>query len=440
MKRFLIAALLMSAGALQAQTYSITTAQDVVYDTVDGIELKMDVYEPVGTMGARPLVIAIHGGCFTAGDKKDMNYLAESLAKQGMVVANVNYRLAGQAVYPAAHDDVRAALRYMREKGIAFNIDQNRVASIGTSAGSTLAAALGVEPAYNRAGGQDAFSQPVNVVMDNFGRMDFTHDQYAPDLNRLDCAERYLGMKREVNPQAFFDASPINKVTAETARFIITHGLSDPYLPPLHAQRMHQRILEKGGKSTLVLAEGVGHSLPWTAFLLSRALVKQDFAMPYSLSEDTSAALRIDAGSSAAPAPVEGYLSDRLYQAGYAGMYDPQLYPASDPVAQTVRQSKKSFGYDLPSGAAGLKKVSMTFFEPYNVGKGYRMQDVRIHGVDAFVDLDIVKINGKGRSVMKQDVYFLNKTENMRWEFFKKGTQSGNAAIGAIEVTPVLVK
>lgn len=438
MNKTLAAVLLMTASAVHAQSYPISVAYDTVYDTVAGTQLKMDVYEPIGTTGPRPLVMVIHGGCFIHGDKSEMTYLAQNLAAHGMVVANVNYRLAGVAPYPAAHRDVGVALRYMRQNALRHNIDQTRVASIGSSAGSTLAAVLGVEPALRRDGVVDALSSRVNVVINNFGITDFMHDQYAPDLSRTDCAEHYMGKKRESSPQAFFDASPLNKVDAQSAKFIIVHGLNDISVPPVHAQRMHQRILEKGGKSTLILQEGVAHTAPWSTYTLTRAMLKREFGMPHQIVEDTASAVRIDAGSLASQTATPGFASDQFFTGGSAFLYDPMAFPSSIPTAQTVRHSSTAFSYLVPNNTIGFKKVSMTFFEPYDVPVGYRMQDVRMQGVNAFSNLDVVRIAGKGRTAMKQEVYFATKSDTLRLDFVKKSIGTGSAAAGAIEVMPLI--
>lgn len=416
-------------------TAAVQVQYNQVYDTVGGVPLKMDLYLPPDNGTPRPLVVAIHGGCFTSGSKTDLGYIGKDLASQGFIVASVDYRLAPAHVFPAAIQDVRAALRYLRKNAALYNIDTKRIASYGQSAGSTLAAVLGTQPAFDRNWQQDQYSGYVNLVVDMYGRMDFLHEQHPTNPDAIDCAEKYVGTKREANPEKFLRASVVQNANKYAANFIIAHGLSDKAVPPVHAQRMHQRLLELGRKSTLILQEGVGHTAPWATHQLVRALMKREFGMPYRIAEASASAVRIDTGNNSPATVPAGFMIDQYYSGGVAFAYDPLKFPVADPLAKTVRFSGTSFGYQFSNAASGFKKISMTFVEPYAVGENHRMQDVAINGFTAFANHDIFKFAKKSQTTIRQEVFFSTTTPLLNVQFTRKAI--GNAAIGGIDITPI---
>lgn len=101
-----------------------------------------DFYEPPYDVGNnRPLLIAIHGGAWQIGDKKWGKKVAEKFCYRGYCVASINYRLAPNHKWPAQIEDVQAALKYFRSAAW-MKIDNDRIASFGTSAGGHLASML----------------------------------------------------------------------------------------------------------------------------------------------------------------------------------------------------------------------------------------------------------------------------------------------------------
>lgn len=414
---------------------TVQVRYDQVYDTVGGVSLKMDLYLPPDNGTPRPLVLAIHGGCFTGGSKTDLGYIGKDLANQGFIVASVNYRLAPAHVFPAAIQDVRAALRYLRKNAAKYNIDTKRIASYGQSAGSSLAAVLGTQPIFDRAWQQDQYSGHVNLVVDMYGRMDFLHEQHPNDPQAIDCAEKYIGAKREANPEQFRRASVVQNANRYAANFIIAHGLADRAVPPVHAQRMHQRLLELGRRSTLILQEGVGHTAPWATHQLVRSLMKREFGMPYRITEASASVVRIDSGNNSPATLPAGFMIDQYYSGGSAIAYDSLTYPVADPLAKTVRYSGSSFGYQFSNSASGFKKIGMTFVEPYAVAENHRMQDVAINGFTAFANHDIVKFAKKSQTAIRHEIFLSTTAPVLNLQFTRKAI--GNAAVGAIDITPI---
>jgi acetyl esterase/lipase len=140
-----------SYGPLKASfPGGINAAFDVTYQTLKGYRpLTLDLYQPPSRSYPLPLVVFVHGGGFGGGDSRhaavfdDLPATMAGLAAQGYVVASVNYRLSGEARFPAAVQDVKAAIRFLRGHARDLNLDVTRAAIWGVSTGGQLAALAG---------------------------------------------------------------------------------------------------------------------------------------------------------------------------------------------------------------------------------------------------------------------------------------------------------
>jgi acetyl esterase/lipase len=88
---------------------SVTANLNVIFQRGDGYELRLNLFTPANADKALPLVVMVHGGCWIYGGRVDYNYYGVKLAEAGYATATVDYRVADQAPYPAALDDVRNA-------------------------------------------------------------------------------------------------------------------------------------------------------------------------------------------------------------------------------------------------------------------------------------------------------------------------------------------
>jgi len=117
---------------------------DVVFKEIDGIKLGLDVYQPSKDDTPNPLILITHGGAWEAGDKALYRSYGIDFAALGYTVAAVNYRLSGQAPFPAAIEDIRDSIVYLRKNATKFNIDPKRLVIFGSSAGGHLSAFTGL--------------------------------------------------------------------------------------------------------------------------------------------------------------------------------------------------------------------------------------------------------------------------------------------------------
>lgn len=226
---------------------------DVVYGTVDGFELKGDLYLPETGDGKRPGILVIHGGGWAGGDKSKFKKSAEKYAHMGFVVFNINYRLSGDAVAPAAVEDAKAALWFMADHDDEWKMDTSRMVTTGGSAGSHLAlmAALCDD---------EAFGEPIEVaaVLNRSGVTD-VYDLTYGDNPRV-WAQKWLPPETPNGEELARRLSPISYVSRETLPPVFTlHGAEDDIVPVEQAMRLHLALKENGHSSELYLIPFCGH-------------------------------------------------------------------------------------------------------------------------------------------------------------------------------------
>jgi acetyl esterase/lipase len=119
----------------------VDVRRDVVYATHDGVALSGDLYLPKGA-GPFPALVAVHGGGWRLGARSSFQYWGPYLAARGYALYAISYRLAGKGrkTYPQAVNDVCAAVQFVRGEAPAFNLDPQRIALMGASAGAHLSA------------------------------------------------------------------------------------------------------------------------------------------------------------------------------------------------------------------------------------------------------------------------------------------------------------
>ena len=212
--------------------------------------LVLDLYLPQGT-APQPLVVFVHGGGWVGGNTRHSGALADfpralaQLAAEGFAVASVEYRLAGEAPFPAALQDVRAALRFLKSNAAKYRIDAGKVAVWGGSAGGQLAALAAascgdhsLDPAPAERG-----SECVQGAVIWYGVFDF-----APVAERNGAAgpdSRFLGCSGDCDA-AVRRASPIAYVTADDPPFLLIHGEGDQTVDVSQSRAM-ESALEKAG-------------------------------------------------------------------------------------------------------------------------------------------------------------------------------------------------
>jgi len=240
---------------------------------------KLDIYLPEEGDGPYPVILSIHGGAFKSGDKGDgqVNAMLEGL-KRGYAVVSVNYRLSGEAIWPAQIQDVKAAIRWIRANSKQYKLNSGKIAAWGGSAGGHLSAMAGtsgnVKELEDLSQGNADQSSRVQAVVDWFGPTDFLKmDEQAkeskvanPQVHSIpDSPESQLiGKNLQDAPDLVKAANPETYISKDDPPFFIQHGLNDPLVPYPQSVNFAKKLEQTLGKEkvTLELIPGTGHGGP----------------------------------------------------------------------------------------------------------------------------------------------------------------------------------
>jgi acetyl esterase/lipase len=221
--------------------------------------LQLDLYLPAAAHAAT-LVVLVHGGGWRSGERGNLAPMAVALAQRGYAAATVSYRLSPEARYPAAVDDVRAAVTWLRVQAPAYRIDPARIAIAGASAGGQIASLVGVS-------GAGAVQAIVNID----GLSDFTSAlarRYEDDpAKKPSSAGAWFGGSYAEKTALWREASPVFYVNAGTPPMLFI-GSAQPRFSA-GRDEMVARLSASGVASEVVLLPGTPHSFwlfePWLA-------------------------------------------------------------------------------------------------------------------------------------------------------------------------------
>lgn len=208
-------------------------------DAPDG-QNSFDAFIPQNLKDGAKVVIYIHGGSWTGGDKSEFpKQLVEELAgKRGYVVASVNYRLVkdGNNRFPAQIEDIKKVIAFITKNAKRYNYNGNEYVLMGGSAGGHLAMLY----AY----GHDDRKQ-IKGVVNLWGPTDLTDKAVRADGSNADkIVVNFLGEK-DPNAPIAQQASPLYFLNKETAvPTIIFHGAEDPLVDVSQAEKLYARLVE----------------------------------------------------------------------------------------------------------------------------------------------------------------------------------------------------
>ena len=249
----------------------IKMERDIAYIEGGDEAQKLDLYIPTTGDGPFPVVIMIHGGGFMFGDKADGAGLTgvDQLLEAGYAVSSINYRLSGEAQWPAQIHDAKAAVRYLRAVAAEYNLDPENFGAWGASAGGNLVALLGTTCGVAELEGAELGnadqSSCVQAVVDWFGPIDFL--QLDAQFEGTECAQNHdaadspesmlVGAPIQTVPDVVATTNAMNYVDAEDAPFLIQHGSADCNIPPVQGQNLADAL--GADKATYYLIDGAGH-------------------------------------------------------------------------------------------------------------------------------------------------------------------------------------
>jgi acetyl esterase/lipase len=239
---------------------------------------KLDIYLPNDGDGPYPVIVAIHGGGFKFGDKASGEIVPMLAAlDRGYAVVSINYRLSGEAKWPAPIQDVKAAIRWIKANSAKYRFEPNRIATWGDSAGGYLSAMAGVSAGIDaledkQMGSADQTSR-VQAAVDWFGPIDFLKMDEQFKTSGIDGMKhstpdsfesQLLGQPITDAPDVVKAASPETYITGDDPPFFIQHGSADPLIPIQQSEQFAARLKQVLGPEKVVFEslDGAGHGGP----------------------------------------------------------------------------------------------------------------------------------------------------------------------------------
>lgn len=230
----------------------------------------VDVYLPKkrNTEKPLPVVALIHGGGWKNGDRSGYSAQAIQLARTGnWATVTVGYRLTQEAHWPSQVHDCKAAIRWIRAHAKELNLDADKIAVWGSSAGGHLSSLLGtsgdVKEVEGDLGPNTAFSSRVQCVVNLCGPEDFTQplmfDKEGKPLTKDDAVDALLGGSYVEKHAEAVAASPVTYVTKDDPPFISFHGTKDMRVAYLHVEAIHAALQKAGVTSLLIPITDGGH-------------------------------------------------------------------------------------------------------------------------------------------------------------------------------------
>ena len=239
------------------------TYTNIAYCTMDGEQVRMDVYIPDASK-PRPLPVAVHvhGGGWTSGSKSSGSRFAEMmplLLQRGYLVASLDYRLAPANKYPAQIQDVKCAIRHLRARASRYGLNADRIGAWGGSAGGQLVSLLGTadeSAGFDDVGNFQQESSEVQAVVAISAITDFTHPE---ELN--DDYSRAFRTWPDPESSEMIEASPVTHISSDDAPFFLIVGEDDDLVLPAQSERMHAMLQGAGVSSRLLTVLNADHDL-----------------------------------------------------------------------------------------------------------------------------------------------------------------------------------
>lgn len=243
-------------------TTSVEIIKDIEYGRVGGRPLLLDIYIPeTPVISPMPAIVWIHGGGWRGGNKSGSRI--KLLAEHGFFGISIEYRLSGEAEFPAAVEDAKCAVRWLRAHAQEYNVDPERIGVWGSSAGGHLSLMVATADGLEGNGGWPAYSSRVQAVCSYWGPSDFIgwYELSESGFGRDTAPVQFIGGTYSEMPQAYWLASPLYHVSADDPPLLLVHGELDPVVPYIQSEVIYEAYQDTGLEVTLVRVSGAGHGL-----------------------------------------------------------------------------------------------------------------------------------------------------------------------------------
>lgn len=245
-KAFFMVAVLMMWGVYaraSAGDHEFTVEKDIHFLTAGGVQLKADVYTPVGK-GPWPIVVAFHGGGFVRGDKEDISGKCRRIASGGYVVLNANYRTMSMGfTFPEFIKDAHTAVKWIKKHAAEYGGDPAQVAITGFSAGGYICSLTAVTSHIRQLQHKDeklaGISSQVQAAVPFYGHHDLTI------LDEVQAQTARLIWGGSVNEKLLKRASPASYVRRSPPTLLF-HNEVDHLVPVQQSRSMYRRLTDAG--------------------------------------------------------------------------------------------------------------------------------------------------------------------------------------------------
>ena len=246
------------ALAVPPASDDITVIHDIAYREGASRQWKLDLAmsKAAGT-APRPGIVVIHGGGWLEGDKSSFASREHGVpgnivdfAALGFVAVTINYRLSGEAQFPAALEDCKCAVRWLRAHAKEYNVDPDRIGAFGNSAGGHLAMLLGTigkDAGLEGDGPYQDQSSVVQAVVSDSGPIDLV-EQYRSGVLREVCSRFMGGPPEGERAAAYRRASPADQIGRQIPPLLLIYGVDDAQVPVETADRFVLALARAGLK------------------------------------------------------------------------------------------------------------------------------------------------------------------------------------------------
>jgi pectinesterase len=231
--------------------------------------LKLDVFQPDKIQKPLPAILIIHGGGWRSGNKEQHHALAERLSENGYVCFTASYRLSTDALYPAAVQDLKTAIRWIRANAKTYEVDTTKIVALGFSSGAQLAALIGATndvATFEGPSGNLSYSSNVNAIVSIDGILAFIHPESGEgdDSKSTSAATYWFGYSKTENPELWKAASALTYAGPDTPPTLFLnsslprfHAGRDDYIKELSKYNIYTEVHEFDAPHTFCLFE------PW---------------------------------------------------------------------------------------------------------------------------------------------------------------------------------
>ena len=239
--------------------------RDLEYANHLGKSRQLDIYLPAAE-GPHPVIIFVHGGAFMMGKRTHMPIATMEQLNRGYAIASITYSLSGEAKWPTAMFQLKAAVRWLRAHANEYNLDADKFIAWGPSSGGTYVTILGtsgdVKELEDLSMGNSDYSSRVQGVIAYYPSSDLKFMMFGGNSKPGNFAEQLLGCHPIECPEKADSANASTYATADDPPIYLMHGTSDSIVPHDQSSLMYDALLKAKVDATFISLPGYGHGDP----------------------------------------------------------------------------------------------------------------------------------------------------------------------------------